>query len=1389
MKLLLYGLYQEKKNNKKYSNLKKDLNRKEEKIRNVQNIDDISYKHISNNKKIFRFGEKLGGYRLVVYIYKDVALLVDFELKQKIEHEDNRYYDRIFENEEKYKEFIDKNYPKEQINEEDLSEYENFFNLEYKKMDMTLFEGKKFSKKIELKNEIELTSIFELMQQILENPFKLSKYNTIYKVENDKFKIYFKEMKEDYFVIDINNKENLKKYDKIDSDEEILKYASKAYPLEIFLEYDNKDEWISSIVKNRDGNIALSPEEEQILKSILDPYSDDKFPLFINGRAGSGKSTILQYLYAEYLVNFLNKEVDYNPIYLTYNEKLKEKAIEKVANIILAKKHLKEKLPTNTLDKNYIMELISTYFDSFEAKFEKSFLRKLLKEDIFENKEKIEFNEIIKFLANKLQKSDKKNITPELAWYVIRSFIKGRAKINDDRVVEFTPNDYENLFRKSKNIQNKTFEVIYNEIYPIYKKFLQENNLYDDLDLVIEVFKQKAFDKKFSVIFCDEAQDFTKLEFDLILNLNKLLDENVIHNIPSNKIPIAFAGDPFQTINPTGFSFEYLKALVFESYEHRNFTDVNLNYHELEYNYRSNGTIIQFSNLIQLTRGVLFDEEIKFQKNWLSKEDDDRSVFYLDIENKKIKECLIDNNSLYDIIAPFDTLQDMQNELDDNLLEDIIKYNKDKKFDTPIEVKGLEFQWVILYRFGDFYLKYYKEIEEFLIGFEEKEQSLPYEYFFNNLYVGITRPKEKLFIVDSKDALNNFWEKIDINNLFEKYQQKKKTFNEKKEHLYHIDEGSCKDFNNENSYQLAQERLKQILFERIDSINNPKLETYIKDVENILLKNENIVNKDIYQSISNGYEHIIKKNFIKALNYFKKVINSKKLSNSENNFLKKISFSILWDNFDKTFCKKINNYDIFILGKKEEVLFKIIKLFCEEKYEELTVLVIEKSIVSNKRLKYFIQESVNKFKDKYVISDLYENKYLDSKELIELVKYFKDKDLEYALSIFNIDENLKKENKELYCDLFLQKEPKNVDCLFIKSNYQKIIDIIKENDIALSNEQIKTLLYYINKNMEFIEGLDYIDTKNIIDVYKEIINNENIYPNIFKYILQKVFIETKNSNLFPEVMKIFNKETKKLNKKLLEIFINEVIEEIDKDTKEMRNSFLFSALLTHINDFYRELKICDIITLLEKTMEYENPKNIDYLLGFYRYYLRNKSQQKFKYLIAARYIKIMYEFDKKNKDEFNKNPRRFRKNSYFDYIMNKIKFLKPNVDENLLKNSSLFINRKDCENLVNVKSVERILNILSKEIEEKEDDIKEIVISDITENIKQENENKIIKEQPEKMENKTESKEIQFQNHHDVLRILYEVEIFVENNFKFIDEKGKRSLKRILRSLLQLTEE
>ncbi|MBP5660708.1 MAG: hypothetical protein J6X08_05185, partial [Lachnospiraceae bacterium] len=81
------------------------------------------------------------------------------------------------------------------------------------------------------------------------------------------------------------------------------------------------------------GNLALSDEEQRVLRPN---GRAPKFPMFINGRAGSGKSTILQYLFAEYYARYSVCGCPFAnpPAYFACNEELIRKAREFVSGIL-----------------------------------------------------------------------------------------------------------------------------------------------------------------------------------------------------------------------------------------------------------------------------------------------------------------------------------------------------------------------------------------------------------------------------------------------------------------------------------------------------------------------------------------------------------------------------------------------------------------------------------------------------------------------------------------------------------------------------------------------------------------------------------------------------------------------------------------------------------------------------------------------------------------------------------------------------------------------------------------------------------------------------------------------------------------------------------------------
>lgn len=85
-----------------------------------------------------------------------------------------------------------------------------------------------------------------------------------------------------------------------------------------------------------EANLALSFEELEVLASMTPVLGGERdgFPVFVNGRPGTGKSTVLHYAFAEYVSHFLlsrpsgssSTSEPLRPIFLTYSNELLNRA-------------------------------------------------------------------------------------------------------------------------------------------------------------------------------------------------------------------------------------------------------------------------------------------------------------------------------------------------------------------------------------------------------------------------------------------------------------------------------------------------------------------------------------------------------------------------------------------------------------------------------------------------------------------------------------------------------------------------------------------------------------------------------------------------------------------------------------------------------------------------------------------------------------------------------------------------------------------------------------------------------------------------------------------------------------------------------------------------------
>ena len=479
--------------------------------------------------------------------------------------------------------------------------------------------------------------------------------------------------------------------------DEISPHATRAYPY--YMPTDN-DAWLA-IQQEEASNLALSSEEERILRSISLPIEGrGSLPIFLNGRAGSGKSTMLYYIFSDYLSRKIKDNLEGDLLFLTYNDNL----------LKIAKDSVKKVLRTHhryigELDLNGYPDLFSEYWNRVFQPFRGFLLNSLPPQEQarFQLDKLITFHRFKKLFLGRGGNIHAKHIlhnkppnfsSPELCWYLIRAYIKGYGL---DGYLE--PDDYVDIPRDEVIVTEDDYEQIYETVFNAwYRRLSEEHGFWDDQDLIRRVIELDCLPSDYAVIFCDEAQDFTRLELQLIMQLC-LFCKYDLSNTGYNSLPFAFAGDPFQTINPTGFRWEGIKRTFFdelilsfpEGRQH-----IRLNSQDLETNYRSTPAIVAFSNLVQYCREKLFRRECTPQKWWKAGDFPQPQLFI--VGNNILEDEFKDMAANTVIIIPCEENQEIEFIRKDDMLNGMFHnpLSVPKNVFSPLDVKGLEFKRVVL---------------------------------------------------------------------------------------------------------------------------------------------------------------------------------------------------------------------------------------------------------------------------------------------------------------------------------------------------------------------------------------------------------------------------------------------------------------------------------------------------------------------------------------------------------------------------------------------------------------------------------------------------------------------------------------------------------------------
>ena len=539
------------------------------------------------------------------------------------------------------------------------------------------------------------------------------------------------------------------------TEELLLRHCQRAYPDYLRC---GEDEWLE-VQKDAVANIALSHEETKVLEASR--QGKGAFPLFINGRAGSGKSTLLQYIFTEHLHRYFTQGQDTGfkpPLYLTCSPELLQHSRTVVEKLLRCNASFLSEGEPFRLEQAH-RPVIEMAFQEFRP-FLLSHLP-IKERRHFQNNNRVDYSQFRKLWEQKFgnDADAHKRFGPDISWHVIRTYIKGMSSESYQ-----DPDEYRQFDENERQVTDEVFRLVYERVWERwYRPLYEDHARWDDQDLARRLIEGEFIKPERPAIFCDEAQDFTRLELEIILRLC-LFSNRAVAPYDISRIPLVFAGDPFQTINPTGFRWEATKAAFVEKFilsldPNRRSAMDDLNYCELTYNYRSSRRIVEFSNMVQAMRCSLFDlRRVKPQEPWAN-EHASPPIVWFDSDDAKFWERLRQQKNVTLVVPCGDGEEQefVKKHLNKWLRIDENGVAIDVSVFSAARAKGLEFDRVVVFGFGEYAQDDALEIIRTGVVQSDSNLALPLGYFINRLYVAVSRPKRRLFIVDSKAGRDHLW--------------------------------------------------------------------------------------------------------------------------------------------------------------------------------------------------------------------------------------------------------------------------------------------------------------------------------------------------------------------------------------------------------------------------------------------------------------------------------------------------------------------------------------------------------------------------------------------------------------------------------------------------------
>ena len=580
----------------------------------------------------------------------------------------------------------------------------------------------------------------------------------------------------------------------------------------IFLDYNNV---ITYEVKD-DSFFKLNRDSRYFYYYLNDEQYEtiiSQPPVFVVGSAGSGKSTIT-------LRKILNIE-EHNSVY----------NFEKIGYFT-----------GNSYLKDNLLEQYNFFRDKSKAEISEFYTLKEFyrKEFGIDTRKIIGFKKFMEFLSFSYPNRKKFKVEDYNIYFEIIGIIKGLMIQNgadnwekDLNISLISLEEYKKLSKKYSVLD----ENLKTEIYKIalkYEEWKEKNGLYDVNDLAVMGIKSR---KKFDFVLVDEVQDLTETEIFFLTTLVK------------NPENIVFAGDIHQMVNFNSFSFDRLKNLYYKN-------KINYSFSILTKNYRSSEDIVKLANyLTDLRKKYIGNLGMDDYKEGAVSEEG--NIELSSVNSSIMEKYQKDVNSA--IVVSDD---EERNRIFDT-------YGIKHRIFTVEEIKGLEYKNIICCNLISKNLWAWKKI---LSGNVKQDQR--YRKYFNLFYVGITRARKNLVIME--DCLEDNILLKNIKSFINIESSEKQNTKEKTGELENISFSSKEEWLSEGIklYKLEKFDEAQYAFEQGDyptwiaereteiDIENGDYKTAIEKIEKGNFKKPDIYFQKLI--IDNIME---KENYVKALRY------------------------------------------------------------------------------------------------------------------------------------------------------------------------------------------------------------------------------------------------------------------------------------------------------------------------------------------------------------------------------------------------------------------------------------------------------------------------------------------------------------------------------------------